>query len=82
MEQIVDLIAHKNPDISILQLGASLEVKTKVLSALNEDRHQGTKRYSKYTVAAIDSADIVDSASASEDPEELVTKFRLERGYL
>lgn len=80
MEQIVDLVAHKNPDISILQLGASLEVKTKVLSALNGDHHQGTNRYSKYTVAAIDSTDIGDSVSASEDPEELVTKFRLEKG--
>ncbi|KEF58766.1 uncharacterized protein A1O9_03609 [Exophiala aquamarina CBS 119918] len=78
---IVDLVAHKNPDISILQLGASLELRTKILSLLTDGSTQGTKRYSKYTVAVMDSPDAENSATSSENSDELVSKLTLKTGY-
>lgn len=50
---MVDLIAHKNPAISILQLGGSLSTTTSLLSAL-EGGPLGTPRFSKVIIADTD----------------------------
>ncbi|KAK5055284.1 hypothetical protein LTR84_013034 [Exophiala bonariae] len=78
--KLMALVAHKTPDLTILQLGVSSEIKTKILSFLTENGHQGTKMYSKYTVAAIDSSENENNTASSEDPNELVTALALHKG--
>lgn len=79
-EQIVDLLAHKNPALSILQLGDSSKITATVLTALAGNHDHDTKRYSKYLVADINVADRQNGGSTSETSEEFVTTISLDPG--
>jgi hypothetical protein len=48
--KVVDLIAHKNPELSILQLGGNLDLTTQLLSVLAPDKF-GNERFSNFVVA-------------------------------
>ncbi|KIX02947.1 uncharacterized protein Z518_06497 [Rhinocladiella mackenziei CBS 650.93] len=54
-ELVLDLVAHKNPDMSILQLGGSLSMTRSILSVLATDP-EDTSRFSNLVAADTNSA--------------------------